>query len=229
MAGLEGIDASSMEVIDALGGTKYVYDPGARIARPVVKHTDFLPVARYVDGERVIDKVRFGLPVGPRILTNARSENLASPAWRSLFGRHEHHAMAAVSYVVERDGATGEAFRIERADGHLMVVPALAAKRHYWFTSTGNEYDDWGHVQLTGAANAFVATVHDRFVVELDTAEKREAWMHPEQIGKEGLMAVLAPAAPGHYVMVPIDADVWTRKGDPEAVRPRGPPRRWVQ
>src|SRR5688572_24856030 len=120
MAGLEGIDASKMDVIDALGGTRYVYDVAERVAKPLVRHTDFLPVARVVDGERVIDKVRFGLPVGPRILTNARSDNLASPAWRGLFGKPEHHALAAISFVVERD-AKKDAYRIQRRDGRLIV------------------------------------------------------------------------------------------------------------
>lgn len=231
MAGLEGIDASSMEVIDALGGTRYVYDPADRIAKPVLKHTDFVPVARWSpeegpSGARVVDHVRFGLPIGPRILTNARSDNLGSPAWKGLFGKRAHHALTAISYVVERNQAE-EAFRIERADGGLIVVPSLAARRHYRFASTGNEYDDWGHVQLTGDSNAFVATVHDRFVIELDTKAKREAWMAPEATGKEALQELLAPAPPTRYVMVPIDKDVWTRKGDPEAVKPRGPPRHW--
>lgn len=232
MAGLEGIDANSMEVIDALGGTRYVYDVGDRVAKPVVRHTDFIPVARRIGPEggpggqeRVVDKVRFGLPVGPRILTNARSDNLGSPAWKGLFGKAQHHAMAAISFVVERD-AKGEAWRIQRTDARLLVVPALAAKRHYTFASTGNEYDDWGHVQVTADANAFVAQVHDRFVVELPDKAARDAWMDPESTGKAGLMELLRPADTATYERLPIDAEVWTKR-DADSVAPRGPPVRW--
>ncbi len=216
-----------MEVIDALGGTRYVYDAGDRIARPLVHHADFLPVARLENGERVVDKVRFGMPVGPRLLTNARSDNLVSPAWRGLFGKDEHHALAAISYVVERDAKTKKAFRIQRRDGKLMVVAALMARRHYSFTSTGNEYDDLGHVQVTAAANDFVAQIHDRFVVELESKAKRDSWMDPEATGKEVLSAMLAAAPDERYEMVPIDDDVWKRRGDPEAVKARGAALRW--
>ncbi|MES2155039.1 MAG: SOS response-associated peptidase family protein [bacterium] len=227
MAGLEGIDASSMEVIDALGGTRYVYDAGDRIARPLVHHADFLPVARLEGGERVVDKVRLGMPVGPRLLTNARGDNLVSPAWRGLFGKPEHHALAAISYVVERDAKTKAAFRIQRRDGKLMVVAALMARRHYAFTSTGNEYDDLGHVQVTAPANDFVAQVHDRFVVELDSRVRQDAWMDPAATGKEALQNLLVPAANDAYEMVPIAEDVWKRRGDPEAVKPQGGAKVW--
>lgn len=222
MAGLEGIDASSMEVIDALGATRYVYDVDARIVRPLVHHADFLPVARMEADERVVDRVRFGMPVGPRLITNARADNLAAPAWRGLFGRPEHHALAAVSYVVERHPHTKAAYRIQRRDGKVMVVGALVARRHYSFASTGNEYDDLGHVQVTADANDFVAQVHDRFVVELDDRARRDGWMDPAGLGREALANLLQPAPNDRYEMVPIAEDVWTRRGDPEAVKPMG-------
>jgi len=227
MAGLEGIDASSMEVVDALGARRFVYDVEDRIVRPLVHHADFLPVARKEGAERVVDKVRFGMPVGPRLLTNARGDNLASPAWRGLFGNAQHHGLAAISYVVERDAKSHEAFRIQRRDGKPMVVAALVARRHYKFTSTGNEYDDLGHVQLTAAANDFVAQVHDRFIVELDSVVARDAWMNAEATGKEALSALLVPADNARYEMVPIAEDVWKRRGDPEAVKPAGKARVW--
>ncbi|MHB8633107.1 MAG: SOS response-associated peptidase family protein [Thermoplasmatota archaeon] len=223
MAGLEGIDSSRMEVIDALGGVRYTYDPGDRIAKPVIRHADFVPVARNEGGERVVDRVRFGMPVGPRLITNARSENLGSPAWRGLVGKPEHHCMAAVGYVIERDAKSGRSYRIQRRDGKLMVVAGLAAKRHYSFASTGHEYDDWGHVQVTAAANAFVAPIHDRFVVELPGASERQAWM-----AANGWQGLFVPAEPERYEMVPIAADVWKRRGDPLAVAPAGPPVRWT-
>ena len=225
MAGLEGIDASAMEIVDALGA-RFVYDSGERVVKPVVRHTDFIPVARCVEGERVLERTRFGLSVGPRVLTNARSDNLASPAWKGLYGKPEHHALAAVSYVIERD-AKGNSYRIQRRDGKTMAVAALAAKRHYKFASTGNEYDDWGHVQLTADANPFVAQVHGRFVVELPDKAARDAWMAAEAqaIQKERL---LVPAPDDRYEMVPISPDVW-KKRDAESVMPRGPPLRGIQ
>src|SRR5437867_3515462 len=111
MAGLEGIDASSMEVIDALGAVRYAYDAGDRIARPLLRHADFAPVAVFRDGERVVEKVRFGLPVaGGRLITNARDDKLAvSPSWKGLFSKPEGRGLSAISYVVERDAKSGEA------------------------------------------------------------------------------------------------------------------------
>lgn len=227
MAGLEGIDASSMEIIDALGAVRYVYDPGDRIARPLLRHADFAPVAVVREGVRVVEKVRFGLPVaGGRLVTNARDDKLAiSPAWKGLFAKPESRGLAAISYVVERDAKTHDAYRIQRRDGKLMVVPALVVRRHYKFASTGNEYDDLGHVQVTADANAFVGQIHDRFIVELAAAKDRDSWMGSED--PEELLALMKPAPDERYEMVPIAADVWTRRNDPDAAKPRGKPRFW--
>lgn len=227
MAGLEGIDASSMEVIDALGATKYVYDAGDRIAKPVLRHTDFAPVAVLRDGEVVVDKVRFGLPMMQgRIITNARSDKLReSPGWKAMFGKPGSHCMTAISFVVERDAA-GTAYRIQRRDGKLIVVAGLVARRHYRFASTGNEYDDLGHVQITADSSPFVATVHERFVVELESRKKQEQWMKAEG-GTEELLGLLASADNERYEMVPIDPDVWTKR-DAESIKPRGKPVRWT-
>lgn len=228
MAGLEGIDASSMEVIDALGGVRYVYDVTERIAKPVLRHTDFAPVAVLRGDERVVDKVRFGLPMMQgRIITNARDDKVAvSPGWKAMFGKPGGHGLVAISYVVERD-ASGAAFRIQRQDGKPMVVPALVARRHYKFASTGNEYDDLGHVQITADSNDFVGTVHDRFVVELDGRKARDAWMDPAT-DKAELLALLKAAPNERYEMVPIDAAVWTKR-DSESVKARGPAVRWAK
>ena len=220
MAGLEGIDASSMELVDALGA-RFAYDAGDRIVKPLVRHADFVPVAVAGPEGRRIEEARFGLPVGPRLLTNARRDKLAaSPAWKGLVrgGR----CLAAVSYVVERDKA-GHAYRIQRRDGRVMVVPGLAAVRHYRFASTGNEYDDLGHVQVTGEPNAHVASVHDRFLCELATPAHRDAWMDPAT-PPEDLLALLITAPDDRYEMVPIAPDVWTRRKDPTAVAAIGPP-----
>jgi putative SOS response-associated peptidase YedK len=221
MAGLEGIDASSMDVIDALGAKRFVYDAGERIARPLLRHADFTPVAILKDGERVVERVRFGMPVaGGRLITNARDDKLThSPAWKNLF--EKSRGLAAISYVVEREAKTKAAYRIQRRDGGLIVVPALVARRHYKFTSTGNEYDDLGHVQITADSNDFVGTVHDRFVVELATRKERDAWMDPSAAADD-LMGLIKAAPNDRYEMVPIAADVWTRRDDPDAAKPRG-------
>src|SRR5882672_9173520 len=138
MAGLEGIDASTMDVIDALGAKLFVYDAGDRIARPLLRHADFTPVAVLKDGERVVDNVRFGIPVaGGRLITNARDDKLtASPSWKGMFATGR--GLVAISYVVENDKKTKTTYRVQRRDGALMVVPALVAMRHYKFSSTGN-------------------------------------------------------------------------------------------
>lgn len=226
MAGLEGIDAASMDVIDALGGTKWLYDPGDRIAKPVLKHTDFAPVARLVEGERVVDKVRFGLPVaGGRIITNARDDKLQiSPSWKGLFAASR--CLTAITYVVERDAETGTTYRIQRRDGKLMVVPGLVAKRHYTFASTGNEYDDWGHVQITAPANDFVAEIHDRFVVDLAENAERNAWMNPDT-EPDGLMALLRPAPNEAYERLPVSPDAWKSRSA-EALQPTGKAEYWA-
>jgi putative SOS response-associated peptidase YedK len=226
MAGLEGIDASKMDIVDALGVTRWEYDPGERVARPVVRHADFVPVAiRKADG-LAIEKVRFGLPVaGGRLLTNARDDKVAvSGAWKGLF--EKSRCMTAISFVVERDAKTGETYRIQRRDGRMIVVAGLYAMRHWKFTSTGNEYDELGHVQVTADANDFVAQVHDRFVVELDTRKDQATWMDPAA-AKEDLLALLGKAPDERYEMVPVDPQVWTKR-DLESIKPRGPPVVWT-
>lgn len=231
MAGLEGIDASKMDIVDALGAVRWVYDVEDHIAKPVVRHTDFVPVAVNRDGERVIDKVRFGMPgFKGRILTNARSESLETAAsWKALFGKTKNHSVTAVSYVVERTKDKKHTYRIQRRDGKLMVVPGLAAVRHLKFASTGNEYDDLCHVQVTAPPNDFVAQVHDRFVCELTTKKAVDTWMAADDHDKDTLLGLLKPAADARYEMVPIANDVWTRRGDPDAVAPQGPPVRGRQ
>lgn len=252
MAGLEGIDATSMELVDALQA-RFVYDEETRIAKPLVRHADFVPVAVHgaavaaakqkggemaatfqdaLDDERVIARVRFGMPgFQGRLITNARNDTLQTArSWKALLGKPQHHCLTAVSYVVERAGKDtrvagiepGATYRIQRRDGRPMVVPGLCAVRHLAFSSTGNEYDDLCHVQVTADADRFVGKVHDRFVVDLDAAA-REAWMAAD----EGCIDLLVPANEDTYQMVPISAEVWTRRKDPEVVAPVGTPIRW--
>ncbi len=225
MAGLEGIDANSMDVIDALGATRYVYDEEARIAKPLIRHADRVPVAVNREGERVVDRVRFGMPgFKGRLITNARDDKLQSAAtWKALLGKPEHHSLTAISYVVERDKKTDTTYRVQRRDGGLMVVPGLTAVRHFKFASTGNEYDDACHVQVTCDANDFVATIHDRFVVDLDSPAARDTWMSADV---DAGLDLLRPAGDEVYEMVPIAADAWKSRS-PEAVAPAGEPRVW--
>jgi putative SOS response-associated peptidase YedK len=227
VAGLEGIDASKMEIIDALGGTRWAYDEGERVAKPLLRHADFAPVAIVVDGERVIEKVRFGMPgFQGRLITNARDDKLAeSPSWRSLFGKS--HSLTAISYVVETDKKTKTTYRVQRRDGKLMVVPGLVARRHLKFASTGNEYDDLCHVQVTADANDFVATIHDRFVCELESKKERDMWMDPADHDVGALAKLLVQAPNDRYEMVPIASDAWKRRDDPEATRPIGEAVTW--
>lgn len=227
MAGLEGIDASRMELVDALGVARWQYDEDEHVLKPILKHADFAPVAvrDRAEGGRVAKRVRFGMPVGAgspgRLITNARADKLASsPAWRGLFGKPEHHCLTAVSYVVERDAKAGQTFRIQRRDGGLVVVPGLCAVRHYSFASTGNEYDDLGHVQVTAAANDFVGQIHDRFVVDLADREARDAWMDPAATGPGALLDLLRPAPDDRYEMVPVDNGIWKREADASPIGP---------
>ncbi len=225
MAGLEGIDANSMDVIDALGAVRYAYDEEDHIAKPLIRHADRVPVAVNQGGERVVDRVRFGMPgFKGRLITNARDDKLQSAAtWKALLGKPDHHCLTAISYVVERDKKTETTYRVQRRDGGLIVVPGLTAVRHFKFASTGNEYDDPCHVQVTCDANEFVGTIHDRFVVDLVDASARDTWMAAD-LG--ACLELLRPAPNDAYEMVPIAADAWKTRS-PEAVAPTGPARIW--
>lgn len=255
MAGLEGIDAASMEIVDALQA-RFVYDEQTRIVRPLVRHADFVPVAVHgaavraakakggetaasfgeaADDERVIARVRFGMPgFQGRLITNARDDKLREArSWKALLGKPQHHCLTAVSYVVERAGKDvrpvggiepGGTYRIQRRDGRPMVVPGLCAVRHLSFSSTGNEYDDLCHVQITTEADRLVGTIHDRFVVDLADAAARDAWMAADV---EACMALLRSAPDEAYEMAPVSGDVWTRRKDPDAVEPVGRPVAW--
>ena len=252
MAGLEGIDASSMELVDALQA-KFVYDEAQRIVKPLIRHADFVPVAVHAEAvqavqakgqnaqgdaiamdwrepeqDRCIARVRFGMPgFQGRLITNARDDKLTQArSWKSLLGQQEHHCLTAVSYVVERAGKDtdrvggiepGATYRIQRRDGRPMLVPGLCAVRKLEFSSTGNVYHDLAHVQITSAANAFIAKVHDRFVVDLDQSAS-DAWMAADA----GAVDLLQPADEDCYEMVPVSPDVWTRRKDPDVVAPTG-------
>ncbi len=66
------------------------------------------PVIRRLDGERVIDVMRWGFPppaAGRAPVTNVR--NLASPFWRSALNNNERRCLVPVSEFCEWEGEAG--------------------------------------------------------------------------------------------------------------------------
>lgn len=186
MAGLVGIHPRDIVTMEALAPLDDV-DPQRRIRTairdglPIIKPMYHTPILMPKPAGGVQWKVaRFGL--SRRFSSfNARSENLQeSRLWKTFFGKS--HGVAALSYIVEWQNEGGERvpFLIERADGGLLMAPALAAP-------CLDDKEDLGFAICTRTPNKFFAHFHDRMVGVLDV-QAMEKWIHPASATPEELM-----------------------------------------
>ncbi len=150
-----------------------------------------------VGEERSLVPLRWGLvpawskgPDNRYSMINARSESVHSkPAYRGPFRHHRCLIPASGFYewqVRERGGK--QPYYIHPLDGPLLLFAGL------WDRWSGD--DRTGPIDsctiLTTAANALMATIHDRMPVILD-AEAQALWLDPET-DPETLRALLIPA-----------------------------------
>jgi putative SOS response-associated peptidase YedK len=199
MAGLVGIHPKDIVTMDTMAPLDAV-DPHRKIRTairdglPIIKpmyHTPIL-VPKKAGGGVEWRIARFGL--SRRFSSfNARSEKLQeSRLWKSFFGHA--HGVAALSYIVEwqKEGAERVPYLISRADGGMLLTPALAAP-------CLDDKEDLGFAICTRTPNGFFSHFHDRMVGVM-TEALMERWLTPEGVSASKLMECVR--APGEDELV---------------------------
>lgn len=221
VAGVIGLRGPDIAKRDALRGYKVEF---LDADRPYVRPHTGLPVLTLKDGKPDVHRHVFGF--SRRFSSfNAREDKLEEgKMWATLFGKAGHHGVAPVSYILEwgdlGDGKGKRPFRIERADGAAMAVPALVGG--YWEKKGEDAFS-----LVTIAPNDFVSRFHDRMIGQLDD-KHIDVWLKPEEHGVKELRACLRPPPNDELVAVPIKEDAGKAKfNDPSALDAVGKPLAW--
>lgn len=220
MAGVIGLRGPDIAKRDALRGYKVEF---LDADRPYVRPHTGLPVLVLEEGVPKVQRHVFGF--SRRFSSfNAREDRLADgKMWKPLFAHAGHHGVAPVSYILEWSDVTGTKtpYRIERADGAAMAVPALVGA--YW-----EARDERAFALVTITPNRFVASFHDRMIGQLRD-EDIAVWLHPEAHTEGELRACLAAPPDDELVAYPLRGDVGgARFDDTKALEAVGPALRWA-
>ncbi len=220
MAGVIGLRGPDIEKRGALRGYQVVFEDADR---PFVRPHTGLPVLTIKDDEPDVHRHVFGF--SKRFSSfNARSEKLEeSKMWSKMFRKPGHHGVAPVSYILEWGdiGQGKQPFRIERADGAAMAVPALVGG--YWEEKGTDAFS-----LVTIAPNAFVKHFHDRMIGQLGD-DHIDVWLRPEDHTDKQLWGCLAPPPETELVAIPIKHDAGKAKfDDPSALDAIGEPIAWA-
>ncbi len=220
MAGVIGLRGPDIEKRDALRGYKVVFEDADR---PYVRPHTGLPVLTLRDGKPDVHRHVFGFSRKFSSF-NARADKLeASKMWSKMFGRDKHHGVAPVSYILEWGdiGHGKQPFRIERADGAAMCVPALVGG--YWEEPGVDAFS-----LVTIEPNAFVKTFHDRMIGQL-TDDQLDVWLRPQEHKPAEVWDCLQVPPDDELVAIPIKADAGKAKhDDPEALAAIADPLTWA-
>ncbi len=222
MAGLIGLTANDLDVQDATGAIRWAYE-GEWVPHPVVRLTTTLPVAvNGEDGAREVQRVRWGFPVGPRPVGNARDDRLqSSPMWSRMLGERQHHALfvsTGIYEMVKDEHGDKQAYWFRRRDGTPIVMPGLVGARNVK-----------GEERLCGAIittepNALFGQYHSRQVCSLESANL-DAWMKADA---DTAMELLRPAPDDAWEAVPIDNRIFAKgRRELDDLVPVGEPVRW--
>jgi putative SOS response-associated peptidase YedK len=219
MAGVIGLRGPDIDKRDALRGYKVEFRDADR---PFIRPHTGLPVLYLKDGKPTVERHVFGF--SKRFSSfNARADKLESgKVWSTMFGKH--HGVAPVSYILEwADSGEGKVpYRIERADGAAMAVPALVGA--YWEDKTARAF-----ALVTIEPNEFVRTFHDRMIGQLSD-DSIDQWLHPEKSNPKDLLSLLKAPPNEELVAYPLKKDAGkARFDDAEALRAVGPALTWSQ
>ncbi|HEX9709339.1 MAG TPA: SOS response-associated peptidase family protein [Candidatus Thermoplasmatota archaeon] len=217
MAGVIGLRGPDIDKREALRGYKVEFKDADR---PFIRPHTGLPVLYLKEGEPVVERHVFGF--SKRFSSfNARDDKLEEgKMWKGMFGKS--HGVAPVSYILEwADFGDGKKpFRIQRADGAAMAVPALVG--HYWEDRTQRAF-----ALVTIEPNDFVKTFHDRMIAQLPD-DGIDAWLRPEETGIAGMKKLLGPPPNDELVALPIKEDAGKAKyDDAKALDPIGKAVTW--
>lgn len=197
MAGLIGLTADDMVIQDALSAKEWRFGM-EWIPRPVCRLTTTLPVGVLDEtlDDIVVEPARWGFPVGPRTVGNARDDKLqTSPMWSAMLGRS--HCLVATSGIYEmvRDGDEKTSYWFRRRDQKPIVMPGLISER----TVKGEQKTCVAIV--TTEPNEFFGQYHGRQVCNLLPGEE-EQWLRADETAA---MKLLKPASPEDWEVVPVD------------------------
>lgn len=222
MAGVIGLRGPDIEKRDALRGYQVTFEDADR---PYVRPHTGLPVLT-LDEDGTPDVHRHVFGFSRRFASfNARDDKLETgKMWSRMFGKKGHHGVAPVSYILEwgdlDDGEGKRPFRIERADGAAMCVPALVGG--YWEKKGEDAF-----ALVTIAPNAFVGTFHDRMIAQLSD-DQLDGWLRPEDHPVAALRDCLAAPPNDELVAYPLRPDVGKAKfDDADAMAAVGDPVTW--
>lgn len=217
VAGIFGIDAETMEQVDALQRLRADYPTGFPMVRPHVKAPAL--VGGHQGRQAVL--ARFGF--SRRFSSfNARSDRLTTgKMWSRMFGTA--HAIVPVSYVVEwvdRDEGR-QPYLIRRADGRPLMAPALI----------GPYFEDRRQKAFaicTREPNAFFGAFHNRMIGACPE-HLVDQWLAPEGVPHDELLECVAALPDEEMVAVPTAPEITKRRaGDWSALEATGDPVTWA-
>ncbi len=218
MAGVIGLRGPDIEKRDALRGYQVEWrDADRPLIRP---HTGAPVLYLDEDGAPHVERHVFGF--SKRFSSfNARDDKLATgKMWSRMFGKA--HGVTPVSYLLEwADLGDGKRpWRIERADGAAMAVPALVGG--YW-----EKKGERAFALVTIKPNRFFGTFHDRMVGQLDD-DAIDVWLHAADHSPKDLKACLNPPTDDSLVAYPLDEGAGGAKfDDAAALEAVGDPLDW--
>ena len=221
MAGVIGLRGPDIEKRDALRGYQVMWrDADRPIIRP---HTGSPVLYVGADGKPIVERHVFGFSRKFSSF-NARADRLEEgKMWAPMFGKAGHHGVAPVSYILEWSDMGGEKrpYRIERADGAAMAVPALVGG--YWEAK-----DTRAFALVTIEPNHFVAKFHDRMIGQL-ADDKLDVWLNPAAQSKKQLWSCLEAPLDDALVAYPLGAGVGSAKfDDADALKATGEAIAWA-
>jgi putative SOS response-associated peptidase YedK len=186
--------------------------------------------------QRQLRTLRWGLvpswakdpAIGSRMI-NARMETVAEkPSFKRAFAVRRCLLPADGYfewYPTSRTGRNGkplkQPFFIRPADGGIL---AMAGLYEIWRDPTRDEDDPdrfrWTCTVLTTQAEDAVGHIHDRMPLMVEP-DRWAAWLDPEVSGKDDLLPLLVPAAPGQLEAYPVATLVNNvRNNGPELLEP---------
>jgi putative SOS response-associated peptidase YedK len=218
VAGVIGLRGPDIGKRDALRGYKVEWKDADR---PMIRPHTGLPVLYVKDGAPVVERHVFGFSKEFTSF-NARMDKLETgKMWSRMFAKS--HGVAPVSYILEwtDQGDGKKPYRIERADGAAMAVPALVGP--YWENRSERAF-----ALVTIEPNEFVGAFHDRMIGQL-TDDGIDAWLRPQTQTPKQLYDLLRPPPNDELVAIPIKEDAGKAKfDDPSGLDAIGPPVRWA-
>jgi putative SOS response-associated peptidase YedK len=174
--------------------------------------TQMMPVVTVEDGERGLERMRWGLvpswagdlKIGSKLI-NACGETVAEkPAFRAAFRRRRCvvPASAFCEWIKTAEGK--QPLRISRRDGGLFGMAGI------WEEWRGSEGRIRSFSILTTTPNELMAGIHHRMPVILSEAE--EAWWLDAEADVGELRELLRPCPSGAWVAEPVNR-AWNRVG----------------